>query len=49
MTLTEKETKLIEFIRKLDYGELTIVVQKKEWVLIREGFKTIKPESLPGG
>lgn len=42
MTLTEKETKLIDFIRKLEYGELTIIVQKGEVVIIREGFKNIK-------
>ena len=42
INLTAKEIKLIEFIRKLDYGEFKIEVQKSEPVLIREAVKTIK-------
>jgi hypothetical protein len=48
--LTDKETKLIEFIRKLEYGEIKIEVQRGEPVIGRtplasefgEAVKTVK-------
>jgi hypothetical protein len=50
MNLTDKEIKLIEFVRKLEYGELKIEVQKGEPVIVKqkldspfgEAVKTIK-------
>jgi len=40
LTLCEKE--LIENIRRIGFGELTIQIQKGEPVVIKEGFKQIK-------
>lgn len=40
--LTEKERKLIEFIRGLEFGSLTVEVQRGEPVVIRQPVKTVK-------
>lgn len=42
LELTEKERKLIEFIRELGFGSLTVEVQRGEPVVIREPLKTVK-------
>jgi hypothetical protein len=40
--LTERERKLIEFIRELDFGSFSVEVQRGEPVVIRQPLKTIK-------
>lgn len=40
--LHEKEKKLLEFIRELQYGEVTIKVQDGLPVLIEESIKKVK-------
>lgn len=40
--VTERERKLVEFIRGLGFGSITVDVQAKEPVLIREAIKTVK-------
>ena len=40
--LHEKEKKLLEFIRELQYGEVTIKVQDGLPVLIKESIKKVK-------
>lgn len=42
LELTEKERKLIKFIRELEFGSLTVEVQRGEPVVIREPLKTVK-------
>ncbi len=42
LELTEKERKLIEFIRELEFGSLTVEVQRGEPVVIRQPVKTVK-------
>lgn len=40
--LTEKEKKLIQIIREVDYGEIKILVQDRQPVRIEEVTKSIK-------
>jgi hypothetical protein len=40
--LTDKETKLIQFIRMLGYGHLTIIVKDRQPVRAEEAIKTIE-------
>lgn len=40
--LTDKEKKLIQVLRKIDYGEVKIFVQDKQPVRIEEVIKSIK-------
>ncbi len=40
--LREKEKKLIEFIRELEFGEVTIKVQDGLPVMVEEGIKKVK-------
>jgi hypothetical protein len=42
LELTERERKLIEFIRELEFGSLTVEVQRGEPVIIRQPLKTVK-------
>ncbi|HEX77150.1 MAG TPA: DUF2292 domain-containing protein [Dehalococcoidia bacterium] len=42
LELTERERKLIEFIRELEFGSLTVEVQRGEPVVIRQPLKTVK-------
>jgi hypothetical protein len=40
--LTDKEEKLIRLIRKIEYGEIKIIVQDKQPVRVEETKKSIK-------
>lgn len=40
--LTEKEQKLLELVRALEYGEIRIVIQNGEPLLVEEVRKSIK-------
>ena len=40
--VTERERKLLEFLRGMGFGSVVVEVQAKEPVLIREAIKTIK-------
>ncbi len=40
--LTEKEDKLIEFCRKMGYGECTLFVQDGEPVRVEQPIKSVK-------
>ena len=40
--LSERERKLIEFIREFGFGSLTLEVQRGEAVVIRQPVKTVK-------
>ena len=40
--LTEKEEKLLILIRKIEYGEIKIIVQDKQPVRVEETKKSIK-------
>jgi hypothetical protein len=42
MKLTEKEKKIIELLRSLDYGEIRIVITNNQPVIIEEMKKSIK-------
>lgn len=42
LELTNKERRLIEFIRELEFGSLTMEVQRGEPVVIRQPVKTVK-------
>jgi len=42
LELSEKEKKLIEFLRNLDYGEIRIVIMNNQPVTIEEMRKSIK-------
>jgi hypothetical protein len=42
LELTEREHKLIEFIRELEFGSLTVEVQRGEPVVIRQPLKTVR-------
>ncbi|MCL0088739.1 DUF2292 domain-containing protein [Dehalococcoidia bacterium] len=40
--ITERERKLIDFIRELEFGSLSVEVQRGEPVVIRQPLKTVK-------
>ncbi len=46
-SLTNREIKLILFLRKFEQGEVTIRVENGQPVLIYEAIKTLKLEELP--
>lgn len=42
LELSEKEKKLIEFLKDLDYGEITVMIIDSQPILIEEMKKSIK-------
>lgn len=40
--MTEKEQKLLTFLRELGWGEITIIVKNGEPVMIEQGIKQTK-------
>lgn len=42
MELDEKEISLIQFLRKLGYGQVTVFVQESKPIRIEEGVKSTK-------
>ncbi len=42
MKLTEKEEKLIELIRNIEFGEINIIVQNSEPIRVQELVRSIK-------
>lgn len=42
LEVNEQEKKLIDFIRRLEFGEVTVTVQGSKPVVIKQAIQTIK-------